>query len=247
MLAAVDAHQPGWPVAGFSSRGPTTCTPDGTWAITPDISAPGVDVRSSVPGGSYGNKSGTSMASPHIAGVVALMRDANPDIAVDEIKQIMYDTAFDLGSPGEDNSYGWGMVDAYRAVQEALAFRSLRFVFPNGLPEMVNPGGGTTVRVEVQAGANTNPQPGTGLFHYDLGGGFVAVPMVEVSPNVYDAVFPAVTCLETIRYYFSAESTLGELFTSPPRAPDVTYSAFSAGGVIVTYYDNFENNTGWTA
>lgn len=119
-VAAVDANNPSWPIASFSSRGPTNCTPNGQPAIKPDISAPGVNVRSSMPGGSYGNLSGTSMASPHINGVVCLMREVNPDISIEAVKQIIYDTAFDLGTQGEDNSYGWGMVDAYEAVVAAM-------------------------------------------------------------------------------------------------------------------------------
>jgi len=115
-VAAVDANDPDWPIAGFSSRGPTYCTPNGDPAIKPDIAAPGVSVRSSLPGGGYGSLSGTSMASPHINGVVALMREANPNIGVEEIKEIIFSTAYDLGNPGEDNDYGWGMVDAYEAV-----------------------------------------------------------------------------------------------------------------------------------
>ncbi len=120
-VAAVDANQQGWPIASFSSRGPTNCTPNGQPAIKPDISGPGVNVRSALPGNSYGNLSGTSMASPHINGVVCLMREVNPDLSVDDIKQIMYDTAFDLGDPGEDNNYGYGMVDAYEAVVAAIS------------------------------------------------------------------------------------------------------------------------------
>ncbi len=119
-VAAVDASRQGWPIADFSSRGPTNCTPDGRQATKPDIAAPGVNVRSSLPGGGYGQLSGTSMASPHINGVVALMRQANPNISVDDIKQVIYETAFDLGSPGEDNSYGWGMVDAFEAVTRVM-------------------------------------------------------------------------------------------------------------------------------
>lgn len=120
-VAAVNANVSGWPIASFSSRGPTFCTPDGTAAIKPDIAAPGDDVRSSVPGG-YSTFSGTSMASPHVNGVVALMRQACPDLTPDEIKQIMYDTAVDLGATGKDNDYGYGMIDAYEAVQLALSF-----------------------------------------------------------------------------------------------------------------------------
>lgn len=115
-VAAVDANNPSWPIASFSSRGPTNCTPNGQPAIKPDISAPGVNVRSSLPGNRYGNYDGTSMASPHINGVVCLMREVNPDLPVNDIKQIIFDTAHDLGTVGEDNSYGWGMVDAYEAV-----------------------------------------------------------------------------------------------------------------------------------
>lgn len=115
-VAAVDANNPNWPIASFSSRGPTYCTPGGGAAIKPDIAAPGVNVRSSFPGGGYGSLSGTSMASPHVNGVVALMRQANPNISVNEIKQVIYDTAYDLGGAGEDNDYGWGMIDAYEAV-----------------------------------------------------------------------------------------------------------------------------------
>ena len=115
-VAAVDANDPEWPIAGFSSRGPTFCTPNGTKAIKPDIAAPGVNVRSSIPGGGYDYGSGTSMASPHINGVVALMREANPNLGVEQIKEIIYQTAYDLGDEGEDNDYGWGMVDAYEAV-----------------------------------------------------------------------------------------------------------------------------------
>lgn len=120
-VAAVDATVGGWPIASFSSRGPTLCTPDGSAAIKPDIAAPGVDVLSSRPNDNYGTSSGTSMATPHVNGVVALLRQADPELSVERIKQIIYDTAFDLGQGGEDNAYGWGMVDAFAAVEMALA------------------------------------------------------------------------------------------------------------------------------
>ncbi len=121
-VGAVDANSSSWPIASFSSRGPSNCTPDGSQAIKPEIAAPGVDVRSSVPGGGYQQWgwSGTSMASPHVNGVLVLMRQACPDMPVDQLKQILFDTAYDLGTAGNDNSYGWGMVDAYEAVMMTL-------------------------------------------------------------------------------------------------------------------------------
>ena len=63
---------------------------------------------------------GTSMATPHIAGVVALMLDANPALTVAQVREILHDTAIDKGAPGYDLEYGYGMVDAFAAVQEAL-------------------------------------------------------------------------------------------------------------------------------
>jgi len=245
-VASVNANYSHWPISSFSSRGPTYCTLDGSPATKPDISAPGENVRSSVPGGGYSNYSGTSMASPHVNGVVALMREANPDLAVDEIKQIIYDTAYDLGSPGEDNDYGWGMIDAYEAVLEALARSTIGFEFPDGFPDLLDPDGGTTIRVNVVAGGEATPQPGTGLLYYDDGGGFTQIAMDEVSNNIYDAVFPPFECLDTVDYYFSAETTDGETIYNPRQAPAQTYSAFVAQGMEVIFDDDFETANGWT-
>ena len=122
-IGAVDATHYGfpYPIAGFSSRGPSDC--DGR-TKKPEVVAPGVQVYSSVPGGGYEQYGwdGTSMAGPHVAGVVALMRQANPDLTVDSIKQILINTAVDLGTSGEDNNYGWGIIDAYAAVS-AVVFK----------------------------------------------------------------------------------------------------------------------------
>lgn len=118
-VGAVDATHYNWPypIASFSSRGPTECAVPPERSTKPEVVAPGVDVYSSVPGGGYqGGWSGTSMAGPHVAGVVALVRQANPDLDVASVKDILMRTARDLGSPGEENTHGWGFIDAYQAV-----------------------------------------------------------------------------------------------------------------------------------
>ncbi len=102
----------------FSSRGPAHV--DGKEIVKPDVCAPGYHVLSSIPGGGYGYKSGTSMACPHVCGTVALMLQADPNLDVEAIEQILRETAVDLGPAGRDNTYGWGRVNAWKAVSCAL-------------------------------------------------------------------------------------------------------------------------------
>ncbi len=98
-------------IASFSSRGPSP------WGeIKPEVTAPGVSVRSSLPGGAYGNGSGTSMAAPHVAGLVALMKQAQPGLTITDTEHVITGTAVALGSPLPNNEYGWGRIDAYQAV-----------------------------------------------------------------------------------------------------------------------------------
>jgi len=82
--------------------------------IKPDFSAPGVDVYSSVPGG-WNYSSGTSMAAPHVAGTIALMLESNPALTVDDIYDALKLTSSDLGAPGKDTRYGWGVINAFDA------------------------------------------------------------------------------------------------------------------------------------
>ncbi|MFH1084539.1 MAG: S8 family serine peptidase, partial [Chloroflexota bacterium] len=100
-------------IAGTSSRGPTF------WGdIKPDVAAPGVNIRSSIAGGSYeGGWNGTSMATPHVAGVAALLLEAsNHGLSIAATQEVITRTALDLGAVGRDNAYGYGRVDAYQAV-----------------------------------------------------------------------------------------------------------------------------------
>ena len=112
-------HYEPYEISDFSSRGRSVC--GGLYATKPEICAPGSDIYSAQPGGGYGNMSGTSMAGPHVAGVVALMCAANPTLDVETIKQVLMDTALDRGDPGDDNTYGHGFIDAYWAVGAVMS------------------------------------------------------------------------------------------------------------------------------
>jgi hypothetical protein len=104
----------------LSSRGPSSCTTDPNLAIKPEIVAPGTSVRSSYFGTSYANGTGTSFSVPHAAGTLALMIEANPTLPPDSLKRILTLTAVDKGVPGNDNTYGYGELDALSAVMGAI-------------------------------------------------------------------------------------------------------------------------------
>ncbi|GGF46351.1 hypothetical protein GCM10011366_12600 [Ornithinimicrobium tianjinense] len=109
-------------VAPFSGRGSGQ---DG--AIKPDISAPGVNVRSSVPGGGYEEFSGTSMAAPHLAGTIALLWSAAPDLIGDTAltRDLLDESATDTpddqcgGTDDDNNVYGEGRLDALALLDAA--------------------------------------------------------------------------------------------------------------------------------
>jgi serine protease AprX len=125
--AMADSGALGFSQASFSSRGGTV---DGR--IKPDISAPGVDITSAAAntGTGYAQVSGTSMATPFVAGVALLMRDTDPSLTPQQVRQALTSTAIDwgrggnnrtAGSSGPDVDYGAGRLDAYAALKASGA------------------------------------------------------------------------------------------------------------------------------
>lgn len=149
-VGAVDKRKA---IAEFSSRGPTV---DGR--VKPDLVAPGKDIVAAVPPAStgqangvlagksasyYGSLSGTSMATPHVAGVVALMLQVDPGLTPHQVKRILLATAQDVGKKGIDNETGYGFVNAIAAVQvtktpsilDQAQYRSILATIPDPEPE----------------------------------------------------------------------------------------------------------------
>lgn len=130
-VTSVGAHDSSGTIAYFSSRGPVTV--DGSGRLKPDLTAPGVGVRSlgmtldGIPT-IESRLSGTSMAAPHVAGAVALLWSAAPELIgnVDATEQILLETAVSIEDAGctgilqvPNPVYGHGRLDVYRAVRRA--------------------------------------------------------------------------------------------------------------------------------
>ncbi len=162
--------------ASFSSRGPSPWN-----EVKPEISAPGVNILSSYPGGGYIKMSGTSMAAPHVAGVAALLIQANPNLSVDQLEQTLISSAEPLGSNIPNNDTGYGLVNAFTAVLQ---------VTQNGVLQ------GSVVSAENNQGI---PYPTVTITNRDTlnpiqivisgnGNGFYQVALL---PGVYDITFSA--------------------------------------------------------
>jgi subtilisin family serine protease len=242
-VGAVDCENYGWPypIASFSSRGPSDC--DGV-TIKPEVSGPGVSVYSSYPGGGYARMSGTSMAGPHVAGVVALMRQANPNADVATIKTVLMNTSRDLGTAGEDNTYGWGVIDAYAAVVAVME--------PDTEPPVVTvtaPNGGETLNVGTVYTITWTATDNVGVtqtslyYSYDGGSNYNHIDDIAGNPGTYDWTVPGTAssqCLVQIYAYDAAAnegSDVSDAYFTIEEAPgpyvwvsDITLS-ISAKGV----------------
>jgi len=93
-----------------------------------DMMGPGVNIYTTGLGGGYSSGTGTSMATSHVSGVVALLKQANSSLNDTEIKNALYNTAVDLEDPGWDNTTGWGRVDALAAFLSANSVRDVGVV-----------------------------------------------------------------------------------------------------------------------
>ena len=100
-------------IASYSSRGPSACgEPSNTF---PELTAPGDNVRTTDLYGGYATFSGTSMAAPHVAGALALLLSAYPNLTAAQQENALELGAHDLGTAGPDNTFGYGRLDVLAA------------------------------------------------------------------------------------------------------------------------------------
>ncbi|MCH7704283.1 MAG: hypothetical protein IIB61_04150 [Planctomycetes bacterium] len=135
----------------------------------------------------------------------------------------------------------WGTWVGHMTVTPAL----LGFSYPNGQPDMIDPAGDSLlVAIAGQNGGELDP--GSPMLFVDTGAGFVATAMSKVGDGVFEGLFPASDCGETVQYYVSAEVAGGDPSTDPPDAPVSSFDALSAVDVIVAFEEDLETPVSWT-
>lgn len=115
-----------------------------------ELAAPGVSIYSTTWNDDYAYKSGTSMATPHVSGVAALIWSVFPNLTSDQVRSRLRETAEDLGPSGFDIHYGYGRIDAGRAVQDEELVRDISISDVALYKYIVHQGGLLPINVTVQ-------------------------------------------------------------------------------------------------
>lgn len=240
---AVGAIDKNHQLASFSNYGPEQ-----------EVVAPGVDIYSTMPtytvtmnswwyGGyskNYDTMSGTSMACPMVAGTVALIREANPDLTAPEVRNILHTTSVDLGQQGWDQYYGYGLVNAKAAVDEAGDGTP-----PDSTPPAKVTGLTATAASHSQIDLSWNTNTEEDLSHYNV---YRDGAKIEEATNTYfsDTGLSPET---TYTYEVSAVDTAGNegeksdsaSATTDPEPPDTTppdkVTGLSANAISQTEID----------
>ena len=121
----------------------------------------------------------------------------------------------------------------------------LEIEFSTGPPSLIDPSGQPEFLVTVSEFDGV-PAPNSGVLHVDRGNGFESFPMSEVSPNLYEAIFPPTECASVVSFYISATATNGIEVCLPSDAPETFFTATSADQISTPFADNFQTNQGWS-
>ncbi len=187
-VVTVGATDNGDNIASFSSVGYSTWMFDDPWfdyndtspnigLIDPDISAPGVNIVScDLSASGYTTMSGTSQATPHLAGCMALVLSANPYLSPAVVDSLLEVTALELGSSGKDNVFGSGRVDVYEAVLAALSVPIAGGAVGETAPQlMIAPAGPNPAFSSVLFDLYTGSSSDVEVSIYDVGGRVIDV------------------------------------------------------------------------
>jgi PKD repeat protein len=233
-------------IASFSSRGPVDY--QGETRVKPDIAAPGVAVRSSTPGGNYSSSSGTSMAAPHTAGVIALLWSAQPALIGDleatyQIVKATAEPKIDAQCPPftdhPNNVWGWGIINALAAAQSGelrgTVYDDSFALLPGTTVEVAPTGGGTARQTIADANAayTFTLQAGSYAITATLAGYLPSTGVVDVvsgTTTVYDIFLEPIPPCEPV-----TNTDFAWLPVTPTVGSVVTFTGYAEGSDPIVF------------
>lgn len=186
-----------------------------------NLVAPGLNVYTTKLGGKYGSFSGTSAAAPQVAGAAALILARHPNLSPFDVRQLLYQTATDLGEKGWDRKTGYGLLDVNKAVKTALSYD---FLEPNDSPSKAK-----AFPIESQIRGNLGPKDTVDWLKmdipYDGKVSFTATVTSGISSAVAATFYPENR--QPITQYFGN----GDTITVPVKAGSMNIRLMRNGGV----------------
>jgi subtilisin family serine protease/flagellar hook assembly protein FlgD len=215
-----------------------------------DFAAPGMNIYSTISGSKYANMSGTSMASPIVSGVSALILSKNPFLSPSQVESILIKSSTDLGNRGWDYLYGYGRVDAYKALAKtpsplhslSLTTRSFTMKGSNKNNISFYAQSGTTVSLYIQNSKGTIIKKL--LVNKKWSGGKVTIAWdgrmdngAYVPNGTYKVLAKATNWKKTI-YRSTTVKTIDKVIPSIQVAKNTYFSPPAKGKIVIPYHIN---------
>jgi hypothetical protein len=208
-----------------------------------DVAAVGVDVLSSVPGNGYSSYSGTSMATPHVAGAVGLLYAVMGDVTAAEVKALIMDNVRPVSNLAGTCITG-GVIDVAASLENT--FLGPQFELLTSVPESLDPNVSVMQRVKINP-RQDNIMIGSVKMRYRMAnsGSFETINMSLDGLNIWKADVPGAACNESPEFYFELMGQSAGLVTMPSAGASAPYGYF-IGEAVVSFSDDFNTDKGWT-
>jgi subtilisin family serine protease len=201
--------------ATTSSDGLATFSHYGASSV--DLGAPGVDIRSTVPGAAYAPKNGTSMATPHVAGVATLLWNAWPEASLEDIRDAILRGTDPLPALSGKTVTG-GRLNAYKAL------KTLFRIVHTPLEDTFNSGADYPVRALIGPAILNDTNQASLFWNADGSTNYTSISLIALSNTCFEAAIPAHPEGTTIQYWLQAVSRSNQTLRIPSNAPLSTYT-----------------------